>query len=69
MTRQRVDDGDPIAEEFDTVFVCRSGAWVPPWCDGQFEEFLDAAPFEIIWLDSEPRNRGWTPAAGSPATS
>lgn len=65
LTRQRVDDGMAVAQEFDTVFACRSGAWVPPWCDDQFEAFLDAAPFEIIWMESEPRNRGWqtSPAA------
>ena len=21
---------------FDTVFVCRSGSWAPPWCDDDF---------------------------------
>lgn len=32
---------------FDKVFVCRSGAWVPSWCDPQFEEFIDMAPLPI----------------------
>lgn len=27
--------------EVDAVFVCRSGAWVPPWCDPQFAQFVD----------------------------
>lgn len=71
LTRQYVDDGQPITDEFDTVFVCRSGAWVPPWCDTQFEEFLAAAPIEIDWIDSEPPNRGWdtpAPEGASPAS-
>lgn len=29
---------------FDMVFVCRSGAWVPPWCDAQFKKFYEACP-------------------------
>lgn len=62
LTRQRVDDEQSVDLVFDTVFVCRSGAWVPPWCDTAFEAFLDAAPFEIIWIDDVPRNRGWNPA-------
>lgn len=44
-----VDDGVTLDHVvFDAVFVCRSGAWVPPWCDMQFarflESFLPAAP-------------------------
>lgn len=71
LTRQRVDDTAPVETVFDTVFVCRSGAWVPPWCDTEFEAFVDAAPFDIAWLDEEPRNRGWdgAPSATKPATS
>lgn len=29
---------------FDAVFVCRSGAWVAPWCDTEFQQFLAAFP-------------------------
>lgn len=29
---------------FDRVFVCRSGAWVPPWCDAQFLDFVGRCP-------------------------
>lgn len=29
---------------YDMVFVCRSGAWVPPWCDDQFNQFIEACP-------------------------
>lgn len=58
-TRQRVDDEAAVDMEFDTVFVCRSGAWVPPWCDDDFEAFLGAAPFEILWIDDQPLVREW----------
>lgn len=41
---RQVDDGAPVPLEFHTVFVCRSGAWVPPWCDRQLRDFLTACP-------------------------
>jgi hypothetical protein len=37
-----VDDGKPVDTEFDTVFICRSGAWVPPWEDGKFMQFVES---------------------------
>jgi hypothetical protein len=40
----RVDPGGPVHRRFDGVFVCRSGAWVPAWCDDQWDEFLTACP-------------------------
>lgn len=30
--------------EFDHVFLCRSGAWVPSWCDRAFSDFLELCP-------------------------
>ncbi|MEV5883058.1 hypothetical protein AB0L74_10125 [Streptomyces sp. NPDC052020] len=39
-----IDDGQAPTVTFDAVYVCRSGAWVPPWCDGQFAVFLGACP-------------------------
>jgi len=40
-----IDDGFTApAVAFDAVFVCRSGAWVPSWCDQQFSDFLTACP-------------------------
>lgn len=41
---RRVDDGTDPDLEYHAVYVCRSGAWVPPWCDNQFTEFLAQAP-------------------------
>ncbi|MEU7050520.1 hypothetical protein [Streptomyces eurythermus] len=39
-----IDDGTAPKVGFDAIFVCRSGAWVPSWCDMQFEEFLSGCP-------------------------
>lgn len=49
---------------FDGVFVCRSGAWVPAWCDDKFEEFVSAYPGTAVWVDEHTdRDRGWDEAA------
>ncbi|WP_440581246.1 hypothetical protein [Streptomyces sp. PT19] len=39
-----IDDHGPVAAPFDAVFLCRSGAWVPSWCDDQFTQLLNAFP-------------------------
>jgi len=66
---RRVDDGSVPDLEFDKVFVCRSGAWVPPWHDEAFNRFVAAAPirssrkFDIQpggthvreWHDEDPK--------------
>lgn len=57
-----IDDGQPIEGWFDAVYVCRSGAWVPPWCDEDFEDFLAGADgsTEALWIDEDfPRHRTW----------
>lgn len=41
---RRIDDGSTPDHTYDAIYVCRSGAWVPPWCDEQFTEFMEAAP-------------------------
>lgn len=41
---RQADDGAPVEGRFDAVFLCRSGAWVPAWCDDQFTDFLAAFP-------------------------
>ncbi|MEV6400559.1 hypothetical protein AB0M39_38260 [Streptomyces sp. NPDC051907] len=41
---RRVDDGSRSEHVYDAIYLCRSGAWVPPWCDEQFTAFLEAAP-------------------------
>lgn len=39
-----IDEGDVFPLQFGRVFVCRSGAWVPPWLDEQFVRFVETAP-------------------------
>lgn len=41
---RKIDPGFALGVDFDGVFLCRSGAWVPPWCDDQLTEFIDAYP-------------------------
>lgn len=31
-----------IPRRFDILFICRSGAWTPPWCDRWWIEFVHA---------------------------
>lgn len=38
------DDGSSPPVKFHTVLACRSGAWVPPWCDDQFAALVEAYP-------------------------
>lgn len=60
----RYDDGKPMHVEIDTAFLCRSGAWVPPWCDDQFDELMRSAPVvEVEQLDDyDLRREGWEEA-------
>lgn len=39
----------PRGQSFDVqaLFVCRSGAWVPPWLDTMFNEFVDSIDEEL----------------------
>lgn len=52
------DNELPNDVHFDTIFVCRSGAWTPPWCDHDFEDFITDAPVnELVGLeDCSPRD-------------
>jgi hypothetical protein len=58
---RHTDDGGPLAGVFTTVFACRSGGWVPAWCDEQWQEFIDAFPGRAVSVDPDLRRR-W-PAA------
>ena len=62
---RRVDDGADVPVVFDRVFVCRSGAWVPPWLDQKFWAFIASAPVpqrqrraldNIVALDAQVRS-------------
>jgi len=41
---RQFDDGSPVPVTFHRVFICRSGAWTPPWLDPKFHQFVDACP-------------------------
>lgn len=41
---RRFDDGKRFRPVIHRVFACRSGAWVPPWCDDAYQAFLDSCP-------------------------
>lgn len=45
---------------FDRVFVCRSGAWVPPWHDDAFLAFVAACPVADT-VDLDPGGFPLTP--------
>lgn len=42
--QRRIDDAAPVRVRYDRVMVCRSGAWVPSWCDPAFAEFIALYP-------------------------
>lgn len=51
---------DSTHMQFDAVSICRSGAWVPPWCDQQFEKFYRSVPVsEIVQVDDFDLVRHW----------
>ena len=39
-----VDDGEPVDEVIDRVFVCHSGVWTPPWLDEKWAQFVESCP-------------------------
>lgn len=46
-----VDDGAPLDVVFDRVYLCRSGAWVPSWCDPDFERFVLSFPGDVYEIE------------------
>lgn len=52
-----VDDMLPLDVEFDTVHVCRSGAWVPPWEDKKFLEFVHTFNRDVEQVDDSELDR------------
>jgi len=44
---RQIDKGKVPDVVFDTVFVCKSGAWVPSWHDNAYDRFIDRAPFKV----------------------
>jgi hypothetical protein len=41
--KTKVVYGLPEPAEYDLVFICRSGAWTPPWYDDQFWQLTEGA--------------------------
>jgi len=39
-----VDDGDPLPYNISSIFICRSGTWVPSWLDNQFNKLISGCP-------------------------
>lgn len=50
----KIDDLQPVQEEFDAVMICRSGAWVPAWEDYKFERFIESWDRDVMQLDNYP---------------
>lgn len=47
---RKFDDPAEETPTFGKVFVCRSGAWVPPWCDDEYHQFLAELDREKVEL-------------------
>jgi len=60
---RRSDDGAPVDGVFTRVFACRSGGWVPAWCDEQWQQFIDAFPGRVLSVDPDLRPR-WPRTGG-----
>jgi hypothetical protein len=44
-------NGLPEPENYDIIFVCRSGCWTPPWYDTKFRSFLKQSGQYITYID------------------
>lgn len=60
----RADDMAPVNVRFDAVSICRSGCWVPPWCDSDFYQLVMGCPVrEIVEVeDGALEQRQWEQA-------
>jgi len=56
MDRQ-VDDMAALNIRFHAVLMCRSGAWVPPWCDADFTALAEQFPGRTRWIDDATHPR------------
>jgi hypothetical protein len=59
---RQLDEGKTIKQPtFHRVFLCRSGAWTPPWLDSDYATFLEAAPISKKQaLQEYPLLREWS---------
>lgn len=46
----------PTPSKYDFIFVCRSGAWTPPWHDKLFDAFAGSAPHSDVISMVSPRD-------------
>lgn len=53
------DTGAVPPVTFGAVFVCRSGAWVPPWLDDAFMAFLTASGKKVAPIGGGLYSREW----------
>lgn len=51
----RCTDNGSIGRDgmFGDVFICRSSAWTPPWCDEMFDEFVMNCPVDDVEVIDE----------------
>lgn len=42
---------DAKAYQYHRVFLCRSSAWVPPWFDAAFDQFVAEFPGKAVYVD------------------
>jgi hypothetical protein len=55
--------GLPAPDDYDYIFVCRSGCWTPPWYDSRFKSWLKQSGMPVIFIDQYAgKNRGITKA-------
>lgn len=53
---RRFDNGKPMKHRlFHNIFLCRSGAWTPPWDDDRFEAFIALCPVKkVVRMEDYP---------------
>lgn len=57
-SRRYSDFKSDVRPNYDAVFVCRSGAWTPPWIEKQFWKFIDDCPCgKKVALDNITRRK------------
>jgi len=60
---RQVDDGQAVPLTFHRVFICRSGAWTPPWLDERFEAFVLSCPAPLVARLDDIEKRQWSEEA------
>lgn len=58
---RKMDDGLSNDVVFDVVHICRSGAWTPPWCDEQFNQFVHSWDADEVTDELDEEHAPLTP--------